>query len=103
MPKKEQFFASGTNLLCIGAILVMIVFIVLWSKCKNSKKNMITKSECLQKASEIQNVEDCQDECGREDPSVQNKCKKKCKNDVDFRTCMNGSDPDRSYFSCSQK
>ena len=33
--KKEYIFGGGLGLLLFGALVVMIVFIVLWNNCKN--------------------------------------------------------------------
>lgn len=46
MPKKEHFLATGAGLLFIGAIVVMIVFIVLWSRCKDKKCEKCLPKDC---------------------------------------------------------
>lgn len=64
MSKKEHFLATGAGLLFIGAIVVMIVFIVLWSRCKDLKHKRCN-SCCSQKCSDnpgCMSQKSCQDD-----------------------------------------
>jgi len=44
MPNNE--FLSDIELLCVGAVVVMVIFIFLWNECNKSKDDLITKDEC---------------------------------------------------------
>ena len=76
MPKKEHLFTGGAGFLLIAALVVAIVFIVLWSQTRKRPRNCPPPDcpdenilECIQKAKTC-GTQGCEEFCENNSPET---------------------------------